>query len=255
MPGHVGLARDPKRGARGRHRDRAAPERAGDEDFCGGFAEPVIAGDGGQRIAVGDGLAPCAEIRAHAERLPASPDVEAKAGADLIDNERGTAVVARRARGCGKFRRRQFEIAAHIVAEGGHQDRGEILSRFIDGRAQARHIVVFEVQEMRAILAGDAGNAGRTPWQCAVIAAARDQHLAPPGAGAGDRHAGRGRIAAVLLEHRPIGMRHHRHEILRKIHHHLAGAVEAVAERCLRAGPPPRHRDGGGRAEPAPSCT
>ena len=46
----------------------------------------------------------------------------------------------------GKFRRRQFEIPAHIVAEGGHQDRGEIVARLGDGSTQARHIVIFEVQ-------------------------------------------------------------------------------------------------------------
>ena len=145
-------------------------------------------------------------------------------------------MVACRTRGFRKFRRRQFEIAPHIVAEGGHKDRGEILSRLGDGSVQARHIVIFEVQEVRAILARYACDAGRTPWQCPVIGVARNKHLAPPGAGPGDRHASRGRIAAVLLEHRPIGMRHHGHEILRKIHHDLTGAVEAVAQHGLRTG-------------------
>jgi len=36
MSGHIGLTRDPERGAGSRHRHRAAPERAGDEDLGGG---------------------------------------------------------------------------------------------------------------------------------------------------------------------------------------------------------------------------
>ena len=190
MAGHVGLARDPQRRARRRHRHRAAPERPRDEHLGGGFAKPVVAGHGRQRIAVGDRLAPGAQIRAHAERLPASPDVEPQAGAHLVEDQRGIGGVASRARGRGKLPRRQFEIAPHVVPEAGDQDRGKILARFVDGSLQARDVVIFEVQQMRAILAGDAGDARRTPGQRAVIAALRDQHLAPPGAGAGDRHAG-----------------------------------------------------------------
>ena len=41
--------------------------------FAGGVAEPVIARDGGQRIAVGDGLAPGGEIRAARRALPSFP--------------------------------------------------------------------------------------------------------------------------------------------------------------------------------------
>src|SRR5690349_24909129 len=71
MPGHVGLARDLERGACRRHRDRAAPERSGDEDFGGGLTKPVVSGNGRKRIAVGDGLAPGAEIgTASASQLP-----------------------------------------------------------------------------------------------------------------------------------------------------------------------------------------
>ena len=122
------------------------------------------------------------------------------------------------------------------MTKAGDQDRGKILSRLIDRRLQARDVVIFEVQQVRAVFAGDAGHARRAPGQRAVIASLGDQHLAPTGAGPRDGHASRGRITAVLLEHRPVRMRHHRDEIFGQIHHDLAGAVQTIAERSLRLG-------------------
>ena len=116
------------------------------------------------------------------------------------------------------------------MTEAGDHNRREVFARFVNRGLQARHIVIFEVHEMGAILAGDAGHARRAPGQRAVIASLRDQHLAPPGPGAGDRHAGGRGIATVLLEHRPVRMRHQGDEIFGQPHHDLAGAIEAVAE-------------------------
>src|SRR5215204_6324221 len=87
---------------------------------------------------------------------------------------------------------------------------------------------------MRAVLGCYPGNAWRTPWQRAVIAASRHQHLAASGAGARYRHAARGRVATVLLKHRPIGMRQHRDEIFGQLHHDLTRAVEAISFGSLR---------------------
>jgi hypothetical protein len=120
------------------------------------------------------------------------------------------------------------------VAESRHQYRREILARLFDGRPQALHVVVLEVQEVGAVFGRHPGNTWRTPWQRAVIAAACDQHLAAAGTGAGNRHAAGGRIAAVFLKHRPICMWQHGDEVFGEFHHDLPRAIEAISFGSLR---------------------
>ena len=70
------------RGEGGGHRQRRTPERAGDEDLLGRLAEAVVAGNGRQRIAVGDRLGIGREVGPHAERLPAAAEIGRVSGID-----------------------------------------------------------------------------------------------------------------------------------------------------------------------------
>ena len=75
--------------------------------LAGRVAEAVVAGHGGQRVAVGDRLAPGGEVGLHADQLPAAAHVEAEAGAHVVDDQRG-AGCRRAPRGRGEGARRQF---------------------------------------------------------------------------------------------------------------------------------------------------
>ena len=94
-------------------------------------------------------------------------------------------------------------------------------------RTQARHIVIFVVDQMGAVLVGDAGDRRRTPRDRAVIAPRATSTLRArcrPGRWSRKRSSHPCRSSGT---HRPFGMRHHGHYKL-EIDHALARAVLAV---------------------------
>ena len=79
-----------------------------------------------------------------------------------------------------------------------------------------------------------------------MIGAIGQQHLALAGGAARQRHAGRGRIGAVLGKQRPVGVRHQADQALSQFDHAFGGTVQAVALLHL----PSRRRIDGGMAMP-----
>ena len=88
MRDRLRVAQSLDRRHRRRHGDRAVPERSRDVDLRRSLTEPVVPCDGRQRVAVGDRLAPGAEVGANPERLPASSEIDAEARAHVVDDER-----------------------------------------------------------------------------------------------------------------------------------------------------------------------
>ena len=131
---------------------------------------------------------------------------------------------------------RQLQRAAHVVAEGGDDDCGQVIAGLVDCGFQAGDVVVFEWDQVRAVFRGDACERGRAPGDCAVVAAAGDEHLAAPGACAGDGYAGSGCVATVLGQQAPGGVGDHVHEQLGQFHQHRGGSVQAIAEFGLPPG-------------------
>src|SRR5207253_750256 len=66
---------------------------AGDVKFCGSVAEAVVAGHRGKRITVGDRLAPRAQVRLDAERIPAAVQRQPETGADIVEDQRGAVCI------------------------------------------------------------------------------------------------------------------------------------------------------------------
>ncbi len=95
------------------------------------------------------------------------------------------------------------------MPERGDHDGGEIATGRFGRGLEAGRIVVFVMPEMGTILRRDAGDRRRAPRHGAMVSPLADQHLAPTGFGAGQRHTGGRRIRAILGQDRPVGMRDH----------------------------------------------
>ncbi len=124
-------------------------------------------------------------------------------------------------------------VLAEVVLEGGYDDGREIALHRGCRLLKAGRVVIVVIDQMGAILFGDAGHRWRAPRNRTVIGAARHQHLAPSGSGPRDRHAGRGGVRAVLREHRPVGMRDRIDHEFREFDQPRCRAVEPVALRPL----------------------
>ena len=98
---------------RRRHRGSAAPERARRIELRRRLAEPLVAGDRRKRIAVGDRLAPCAQVGLDAEIVPASMQRQAKSRPHVVQDEGRVLVVCHRASARGKRQCRAFPDRAH----------------------------------------------------------------------------------------------------------------------------------------------
>ena len=235
---------------------RRAPERAGDENAAGRLAEAIGAGDGGERIAVGDRLGegrrdPAARraapsFRARSRRKPARTSSRISAAPAVSQIAR--AARANSGVGISWSRRTSWRNAVTMSA-------ARSSPACCGGLLQARNVVVVERDDVGAVLGSDADGRGRAPGHGAMIGAARDQDLAPARGGAGERHAGRGGVRAVLGEHRPVGVGDRADQQLGQLHQPLGRAVEA--RRPAGAAPPPRapRRGRCSRAPSARSCT
>ncbi len=152
-----------------------------------------------------------------------------KAGADVVENQRGVVGVAKRACARREARIRQFLMLAVIVTERRNNDRGQIVTGAIHSVFQARDIIVVEIEDVRTILGHHAVGIRRAPGNCSMIGAIGQQHLALAGGAARQRHAGRGRIGAVLGKQGPVGVRHQADQALSQFDHAFGGTVQAVA--------------------------
>ncbi len=216
------------------HGHRLGPKRTGDEDLRGAVAEAIIAGDGGERIAVRDRLAPGGKVRPHAHKLPAAADVKAETRAHVVHDQGRSGRIAEGARRVGECRRRQLVVLAEIMLEGGDDDAGDVPPHRLGRIGEALGIVVVVGNDVQAVFRGRAQRVGIAPGDRAVIGAAGDQQLAPPGRRAGDHDAGRRRIGAVLLEHRPIGMRHGVNQKFGQLNEPFRRPVQPIAALPLR---------------------
>jgi len=77
---------------------------------------------------------------------------EPKAGANVVEDQRGVVGVAKRTCARREHRVRQFLMLAVIVTERRNNDRGQIITGAIHSVFQARDIIVIEIEDVRAIL-------------------------------------------------------------------------------------------------------
>ncbi len=159
-----------------------------------------------------------------------------EAGTHVVQHQRRTRLVAKRADPAGEGGIRHRLRPAEIVLERRNDDRRQVARGPLDRLLQALDIVETEREEVRPVLGRDPGRARRAPGERPVIRIGGDQHLAPRGLGARDGHAGRRRVGTVLGEQAPIGVRHHLDQGLGELDQDRRRAVHAVAERGLRAG-------------------
>ena len=94
---------------------------------------------------------------------------------------------------------------------------------------EARHVVVGEVDGVRAVFSGHAIRVRRAPRHRAVIGAGREQDLALARSSARERHAGRRRIGAVLGKQRPVRMGDEADQPLGQFDQPRGRAIQAVA--------------------------
>ena len=221
---------------RGGHRGRAAPERAGGVKLRRSVAKAVVAHHRRQRIAVGDRLAPGAEIRLHADLVPTAMQRQPETGADIVEDQRGVVGVAQRARTPGESGIGQFLVLAVVMPERGDDDGRQIGTGLVHRLFEAGYVVVVEIQDVRAVLRHHAIGIWRAPRNGAVIGAVGQQHLALPGGAARQCHAGGGRVGAVLGKQRPVGVGHQTDQALGQFDHALGRTVEDVALLHLLAG-------------------
>ena len=98
---------------------------------------------------------------------------------------------------------------------------------------QAGKIVVVEVHQVGPVFGDDTARIGGAPGGCTVIRVASHQHLATAGGRARNRHAQGGRIGAVLLEQRPIGMGQEGHQPFGQFDHARTRPGHEVAQAGL----------------------
>ena len=133
-------------------------------------------GHGGQRMAVGDRLAPGGQVRAHAHRLPAAGRVQAEAGAHVVHDQRRAAAVADGARGAGEGRVGQLLVAPQSCRKAVTMMPARSLPAASAAASRLASVVVVEAQQVGAVVRRGAGRHRRAPGRRAVIG-----RRAPPG--------------------------------------------------------------------------
>ena len=138
-------------------------------------------------MTVGDRLAPGAQVRPDAERLPAAAHVEAQAAADVVEDQGGADPVADGAHALGELRVGVLEVALDVVADrSDHDGRDVVRAGLGDGGLERREVVVLEVD---ACSRGPRGSCRAPPgastsWRCRGRSRARS---APCAARVADR--------------------------------------------------------------------
>ena len=187
-------------------------------------------------MAVGDRLAPRAQVGVDADRLPAAAVRQPEAAAHVVEDQCGARVVAHPAQVAGEGGVDELLVDAGIVAEGRYDDRRQVVPggghRGVDRRDVVEHVV----GEMRPVLGHHTGGVRGAPWRRTVIRPGGDEHLAPTRRGASHRDARGGGVGAVLLEDRPVGVAHHTDHPLGQFHGEVRRPVLAVGLLGLGAG-------------------
>ena len=104
-------------GERGRHRHGAGEVGAGEIDALGGVLQRLAADAGGERVAVGERLGIAGEVGADAEALAGAAEVEAEAGAHVVEDHDDAGGVAQRPHARQEALDRQLLVVEGIVAE------------------------------------------------------------------------------------------------------------------------------------------
>ena len=171
-------------------------------------------------MAVGDGLAEADQIRREAEGDVGASQVEAKAGAHVVQDQHDAAGPADGFDMCPVAIRGHFAVGENGVVVGRGDEAGDVVGVFADDLVETRCIVPTHRQGVRRIGFNRAGPAGLHPRCHAVVAAFHADDLLPPGGGASDHHRQTRAVRAVLAEYRPIRGGHLVHQTLREFHHH-----------------------------------
>ncbi len=148
--------------------------------------------------------------------LAGAAQVEPEAGAHVVHREQGAVPVAERTEAVEEARRRR---GPGLVIEGSGHDQRDLARMCLEARAQPVEVVPGELEQLVAVVRGDAGQMGQRPRPCRVVRAA-DPHDARP-SGVGPRHVDRpaGRVRPVLAEHREVGARRERDQALGQLDH------------------------------------
>ena len=170
----------------------------------GAVAEAVVAEHGGERVAVGDRLAPRRQVGPDADRLPAAAVGEAEPAAHVVEDQRGAGVVADAIGGRWANAGSTSSWSWRASCLNGETTMAATSSSApAHGLLHRLEVVVAVVQQVGPVLGHDAGDRGRAPRRRAVVGALGHEHLAASGRRPGDRHARRRGVGAVLGEHAP----------------------------------------------------